>query len=76
MNCSQKDHCINYKLRCFECGAMSNIHDIYPKYVSRDDNRDKLVELLVARPELLSDSLPNALRLADYLAEHNVRVED
>lgn len=72
MECSKKDNCVNYKIRCFECGVMSDIHNHHPRYVSKEKNRNRLLELINEFPDLR----PYAIEVVNYLIKNGVRVEE
>ena len=79
MNCSRKDECVNYKIRCFNCQAMSDVMHPYPRYASKLDHKNKLTDLLNEVPDLVegANRFPwKKVKLVDYLVEHGVRVED
>ena len=79
MNCSKKDECVNYKTRCFECQAMSDMMNPYPKYVDKPEHERRLLWLLNGIPELLSsanNSPYDKKRLVSYLVTNGVRVEE
>lgn len=79
MECFKKDTCVNYKIRCFNCGAMSDMTNPYPRYSNKIDHKNKLMDLLNKNPELLdgANRFPwKKVNLVDYLVEHGVRVEE
>ena len=79
MECSRKNGCVNYKKRCFECGAMGDVMNPYPYYADVKTNERKLMRLLNDIPELLkmgADSLYDRKRLVTYLVKNGVRVEE
>ena len=78
MTCLKKDECVNYKTRCFECQAMSDVMHPYPNYVDKAEHERRLTWLLNGIPELLSkagNSPYDKKRLVTYLVTNGVRVE-
>lgn len=79
MNCFKKDECVNYKTRCFECQAMSDVLHPYPNYIDKAEHERRLLWLLNGIPELLGDAVKSdegKKRLAAYLVNNGVRVEE
>lgn len=78
LRCSKKDTCVNYKIRCFDCGAMSDCLNPYPRYVNKEQHEERLLDLLGDVPDML-DNLERfpwkRTKLVKYLVEHGVRVE-
>lgn len=68
LNCPKKDTCINYKIRCFNCGAVADDLHPYPRYVDREEQKHRLRVLLVNKPETLD--------IVDYLVENGVIVKE
>lgn len=78
MNCFKKDECVNYKLRCFNCQAMSDFTNPYPRFVNKAEHERRLLWLLNGVPELLgkaNDSPYDKNKLVTYLVNNGVRVE-
>lgn len=67
-NCPKKNTCINYKIRCFNCGAIAEDYNPYPRYLDREDQKRKLRILLANKPETLD--------IVDYLVENGVIVRE
>lgn len=73
--CPKKESCINYKVRCFNCGAIADELNLYPRYIDREDQKRKLRTLLVNVPEvwLVNEQLTD---IVDYLIENGVVVRE
>lgn len=79
MNCAKKDTCVNYRTRCFECMSISDICNPYPRYINEEEHERRLTWLLHGVPEMIksaNESQDNIKRLATYLVNNGVRVED
>lgn len=79
MNCPKKDECVNYKTRCFNCQAISDVMNPYPRYVDKAEHERRLLWLLNGIPEMLSkanNSPYDKKHLVTYLVNNGVRVEE
>lgn len=79
MNCNKKDACVNHKIRCFECQAMADVMNPYPRFVDQNEHERRLLWLLNGIPELLgkaANSPYDKKRLVTYLVNNGVRVEE
>lgn len=75
MQCSKKDTCVNYRIRCFNCGAMADIFNPYPRYVDKEEQKRRLRILLVNKPDLFLSN-EQLFALVDYLVENGVVVRE
>ena len=53
MDCSRKETCVNYKIRCFDCGVTGDFTNPYPRYVNKIEHKDRLMDLLNEVPDML-----------------------
>lgn len=74
-NCSKKDSCINYKIRCFNCGAVADDLHPYPRYIDRDAQKLKMLDLMRDKSEYFS-SAENMCMLVNYLVENGVVIRE
>ena len=78
MICHKKHDCVNYKIRCFNCQAISDAMHPYPRYVNKKEHERRLLCLLNDNPTLFSDAVKSdeeRQRLVTYLVDNGVRVE-
>lgn len=70
LNCFKKDECVNYKIRCFNCQAMSHMMQPYPRFVDKNEHERRLTILLNDIQEDMTKE-----NFVKYLVSNGVRVE-